>query len=298
MRTLRFSTLITCLALSTIFNLRAQDTRTAISSHHSVWRVEGKSNVVYLVGSIHVLKASDYPLPGPIEAAFTNARIAVFEADLDKMESPEAQQMLLSKSRLPEGETLQQELTPATYEQFTNHLVQAGVPAQAFDSLQPVMAVVSLESLELLKLGADPEHGLDEYFSHRAHAEGKEIMPLETMEFQIGLLTDFSKEENEAMVSSTLKEIDDTKKLYGEMAAAWRTGDAAALDKLMNDATKDFPALSKRLITDRNQRWVPKIEELLRGEKPAVVIVGAGHLVGSSGVVELLKKKGLKVTQL
>jgi uncharacterized protein len=60
----------------------------------------------------------------------------------------------------------------------------------------------------------------------------------------------------------------------------------------------EAPALMKRLLTDRNQRWVPKIEELARGEQNAIVIVGAGHLPGKQGVIELLKQKGLKVTQL
>jgi uncharacterized protein YbaP (TraB family) len=83
------------------------------------------------------------------------------------------------------------------------------------------------------------------------------------------------------------------------MVAAWRTGDSTAMAKLLNQATQESPVIYKRLVSDRNQSWVPRIEELLRGNKKAIVIVGAGHLVGSDGVVELLlKKKNLKVTQL
>ena len=83
----------------------------------------------------------------------------------------------------------------------------------------------------------------------------------------------------------------------GELIKAWREGDADKLQKLMNDAMADSPAIYKRLLTDRNHNWIPKIEELARGEKKAIIIVGAGHLVGKEGVVELLKKDGLKVTQ-
>jgi hypothetical protein len=95
-----------------------------------------------------------------------------------------------------------------------------------------------------------------------------------------------------------LKDLNQTRQKYADIVTAWQTGDSAALEKLMNDAVREAPAIFKRLVTDRNKSWLPKIEELLRGDKNAIVIVGAAHLVGDQGVVELLKKQGLKVTQL
>jgi len=123
-------------------------------------------------------------------------------------------------------------------------------------------------------------------------------VPLETVDFQIGLLTMFTKEESEFLVKSTLQEIETTSKEFKAITAAWKTGDASSLAKLLNEGAEKFPVIFKRLITNRNQDWVPKIQTLLNGGKNAVVIVGAGHLVGTEGVVELLKKKGFKVTQL
>ena len=69
------------------------------------------------------------------------------------------------------------------------------------------------------------------------------------------------------------------------------------LEKVLNATKKDAPALYKRLLTDRNEKWVPKLQELLAGDKNVIVIVGAGHLVGKQGVVELLRKKGVKIVQ-
>ena len=77
-----------------------------------VWKVEGKSNVVYLLGSVHVLKPENFPLPAPLESAFSNAQVAVFEADADKMSEPEVQAKLMSKAQLPAGETIKQQLSP------------------------------------------------------------------------------------------------------------------------------------------------------------------------------------------
>jgi uncharacterized protein YbaP (TraB family) len=138
---------------------------------------------------------------------------------------------------------------------------------------------------------------LDKHFHDKATEESKKIVPLETVDFQISLVTDFTKEEGELLMKSTLKDLATLEKDLGDMFKAWETGDADKLNKFLNEAMQEAPVIFKRLVTDRNRNWLPKIEELAKGKENAIVIVGAGHLVGPEGVVELLKKKGLKVTQ-
>lgn len=278
--------------------LGAQEARpAAAAARHSLWKVEGGRGTVYLLGSVHLLKKEDYPLAATIEAAFTNSQIAVFETDVDKMQEPGAQSQIMSKAQLPEGETLQTDLTPRTYAAFTNHVAKAGLPPAMFDTLKPLIAATALEALDLLKLGVDPSYGMDVYFFNRATRDGKQIMTLETVDFQIDLVTGFSKAEAEPLMKAELKDMDNTQKDYAEVVKAWQTGDTEKLEKVLNDAMHESPAIFKRLVTDRSLSWIPKIEELARGKTNAIVIVGAGHLVGKDGVVELLRKKGLKVTQ-
>jgi uncharacterized protein YbaP (TraB family) len=294
----RFYFLFLLIALFSAPSVRAQNSKPVASAHHSLWRVQGTSNVVYLAGSVHLLKPENYPLAMPIQSAYSNSQILVFETDIGKLNDPATQLGLLAKARLPSGETLQSELSPATYRAFTNHLAEAGLPVVMFEMLKPMMGIATLEILELQKLGADPELGLDQYFFKRAKKDDKKIVPLETVDFQIGLIFDFSKPEEELMVKTSLEEIDQTRKYYDDMVSSWQTGNSAKLAKLLNDAMRDSPVIYKRLVTNRNQNWIPKIEKLLRGPKNAMVVVGAGHLVGDEGVVELLKKKGWKITQL
>jgi hypothetical protein len=167
-----------------------------------------------------------------------------------------------------------------------------------FTHLTPVMAAMTLEVMEITKLGFDPMAGLDQYFYDRAKTDGKQIVPLETVDFQIHLITDFSKDESDLMIKSTIKEVEDTQEKFGDLIQCWKSGDAKKLAGLLNDAMSDSLPIFKRLVTDRSASWIPKIQEFLNGTTNAVVIVGAGHLVGDEGVVNLLKKKGLKVTQL
>jgi len=294
---LNSSSVVLVLALSLVTPVVAQEKRAATGTHQTLWKIQGQQNAVYLLGSIHLLKKEDYPLAAPMEAAFTNARIAVFETDIGEMEKPEVVMKLATKGMLPDGQTLRDQLTPEVYLAFSNHVQKTGMPAQLFDSFTPAMAAISLVALEIKKLGLDPEHGLDKHFYGRAREENKTIVPLETLDFQIGLMTEFSKEEGELLMKFTLKDIDKMESDFGELLKAWHTGDANKLEKLLNEAMEEAPVIYKRLLTDRNLRWLAKIEELARGKENAIVIVGAGHLVGANGVVELLKKRGYKVAQ-
>ena len=277
--------------------LEAQRADSAVTTRHSLWKLQGKENAAYLLGSVHVLKKEDYPLPASIEAAFTNSRIVAFETDIDAIENPELAMKLALKGRLPEGQTLSQQLSPPVYAGFSNYVQKAGMPPQFFDSLTPAMAAITLVVLELKKLDLDPEYGLDKHFFKLARQDGKTIVPLETVEFQINLLTDFSKEEGELLMKTTLEDINTMEKDLGDLLNAWKTGDAGKLDQLLNEAMEGAPVIFKRMVTDRNRRWVPKIQELSRGKENAIIIVGAGHLVGTNGVVELLRKQGAKVVQ-
>jgi len=277
--------------------LEAQQAPAVASSKHSLWKVQGQQNAVYLLGSIHVLKKEDYPLPGAIDAAFTNSQIAVFETEIDQMENPAVAMKLALKGRLPAGQTLSDQLSPAVYSAFKEYVAKTGMPMLIFDSLTPGMAAITLVTLELKRLNLDPGYGLDKHYFDLATQAGKKIISLETLDFQFGLLTDFSKEEGELLMKSTLKEIDKMEKDLGEMLKAWQSGDAIKLEKLLNEAKEDAPAIYKRLVTDRNANWVPKLEELARGKENAIVIVGAGHLVGTNGVVELMRRKGFKGVQ-
>jgi uncharacterized protein YbaP (TraB family) len=294
---LKSSGVVLLLAFSLVAPLVAQEKRAATATHHTLWKIQGQQNAVYLLGSIHLLKQEDYPLAAPLEAAFTNSRIAVFETDIGEMEKPEVVMKLATKGMLPAGQTLKDQLTPEVYLAFSNHIQKTGMPAQLFDSFTPAMAAISLVALEIKKLGLDPEHGLDKHFYGRARDENKTIVPLETLDFQIGLMTEFSKEEGELLMKSTLKDIDKMESEFGELLKAWHTGDSEKLEKMLNEAMEEAPVIYKRLLTDRNRRWLTKIEELAHGKDNAIVIVGAGHLVGTNGVMELLKKKGYKVAQ-
>ena len=270
---------------------------TAIS-HSSVWKVQGDKSTVYLAGSVHVLKEQNYPLPAVFNQAYTNSSVIYFEIDPSLMQDPATAMKLAARAQLPEGETLKSRLSTETYSNLVARLKAAELPAEMFSQMKPGMVAMTLVMLEVQKLGCDPELGLDMHFEKRARADKKSVKSLETLEFQIELLTGMSKEEEEGLVKSTLTDLGNLGKELDDMLKAWQTGDDAALAKLLNESMVEFPVLYKRLLTDRNQTWAGKLEGILKGDQNVMIVVGAAHLVGKDGVVEMLRKKGFKVTQL
>jgi len=297
LRFLRFGILLLALSVATAGAKDATNATSVAGAKHCAWKVQGEKCSVYLLGSIHVLKEENYPLPAVFESAFSNASVVVFETDIGAMMQADTQMGLITKAQLPEGQTLKDVLTEKTYADLQKHLKENGIPEMMVSGVRPGFAVMMLTMLETQKQGFNPESGMDLYFYKRTKKEGKSVRGLETLDFQMGLVCNQTKEEGEAMMKSTLVDLKDAKGKFGELVTAWQTGDAAGVEKLMNQAQKEDPAIMKKFLTDRNLAWVPEIAELAHGTNNAVVIVGAGHLVGKDGVAELLKAKGFKVTQ-
>jgi uncharacterized protein len=262
-----------------------------------LWKVEGKTNTVHLFGSIHFLRKEFYPLPEPVEKAYAAAQVVAFETDLEAMDNPEVQLKMVQRGQLPEGETIEQHLSKETYKKLQEYLEKAIGLGTLFDSFQPWMAAMTLALIEITKLGFDPSQGVDKHFHTRAKADARQIVALESAESQINLLAGMSRQEQELLMKETLEDIGRFKTMFDDVIEAWRTGDALKLDQLISENLRSVPALHKKLLMDRNEQWLPKIESMLKGGQNAFVVVGAAHLVGTNSVVELLQKKGFKVTQ-
>jgi len=123
------------------------------------------------------------------------------------------------------------------------------------------------------------------------------VQGLESLDFQIAQFDGLSMPLQDKMLSDTLKEMGTTQEAVGEMARAWNTGDAAAIERIVLRDLKSDPQMYQRLLVDRNRAWLPKLEALFARPKPAFVVVGAAHLVGSDGLIAMLKAKGYTVVQ-
>jgi uncharacterized protein len=280
---------LSCLALSA--SVRAD------GPLHALWELHGKHNTVYILGSIHVLRPSDYPLAPAVLNAYGNAKSIFMEVNLAEIDSQIMQTELLASARLPEGKTLPVIMGDARYKRAQALAREVGVDLGIFDAFAPWFAAEAISQLQLQQLGFEPKSGVEMFFLERARADGKSVAGLETVHDQIALFDALSMDQQADYLVSSLEEAHDLPKEVDAMVHAWAGGDTQWFaDQLKSEIGRD-PALYDSVLVARNRKWVPKIEALLNDDKNYLVIVGTGHLVGQGSVIALLKKDGIAAAQ-
>jgi uncharacterized protein len=259
-----------------------------------VWALKGAHNTVYLAGSVHLLKKDDAALPPAFERAYASAKSLVMEVDIDELDSPAAQALVVQKGMFGDGSTLRDSIGEARYGRVAAEAARLGLPLEALQQLEPWAVALALTQLEYVLLGFDPDAGVEKQLARRAHADGKQIQGLETVEQQIGILASLSKDDQAAFLEQTVTEMRDADRDTKDILRAWRSGNGAKLAALMSEEFRTFPSLYRALITDRNRRWLPQIERLLKAEQNYLVVVGALHLVGDGGLLQLARAEGFE----
>jgi uncharacterized protein YbaP (TraB family) len=262
----------------------------------AVWSLKGKQNTVYLLGSVHFLSPAE-KLPAAMEAAYEDAEALYMEIDMDDLDPLAAQKVALELGMLPPGQTLAEELGAETYAMVAQKARELGVEPMMIERFRPWFAAMTLVQLHLMKMGLDPNSGVEQRFTARATRDGKPIQGLETLEEQLGTLAGLPAPQQKQFLVYSVEDTERATKEIDTMLKAWRTGDVAALDKLLAEGMEKYPDVYRPLTIERNKKWIASIEQLLDDEDDYLIVVGALHLVGKDSVIELLEKKGHRVTQ-
>ena len=270
----------------------------ARSSRIFLWSVEGPRSKAYLLGSLHVFRQGSYPLDERIERAYKACPRSVFEADASAAGRKDIRDLMLRLGTYPAGgKTLQQEVSPGTYTLLKGRLEANGVKPEQFDGFKPWFAALSMAGMEFRRLGLSPEYGLDAYFTKKARSDKKEIIFLETARQQLDLLAKAFPGHEEDLLRQAIEEVGVLEKYSSDMERAWKTGDAAQLETLTSKSLKGYPEIEKKLFTERNRAWTGRIDRLLHQDGDVFVVVGASHLTGKNGVLEMLRARGFKTIQ-
>lgn len=267
------------------------------NGRHFLWRATGSVGTdVYLLGSIHALPEEAYPLAAEINDAFASAQRVFFEVDMENTSGLGGR--LMVAGALPPDTRLGDVLGPETRGLLDAYLEASGLSFGAFEAMKPWMAALALTSIELMKSGFSVDAGLDLHLAQRARKAGKKIEAFETADYQVSLFSDMGEDESCAFLRYTLKDMESVVAQLGDLTRAWKSGDVATLSALLTEAFSDEPELFERLVTVRNRAWLPQIEGLLKGDDTAMVVVGALHMVGPGGLIEMLRDRGYQVEQM
>jgi len=267
----------------------------AIMAYPSLWHIQTNQGEVYLLGAVHVLPSNVHWRTPQIVRALSRSDVFVFEVPEDPKAVQELQGLIQAHGFLPMDQSLRDKLNPATLPDYDAAVALSGLPAAGVDHERPWLAGIQLMFAQMQKLHYGTSNGVDSSLMKEAGEHRKEMRYFETIAEQFALLAPDDPKLELQEFESGLKDLRDLAGDVQPMMKAWGEGDQAKLDELINGDLDKFPQARKMLLDDRNKRWVPKIEAMLKERHVFFITVGAGHLTGATGVPALLRADGYKV---
>jgi uncharacterized protein YbaP (TraB family) len=261
-----------------------------------VWALHGTHNTVYLAESVHLLKPGESTLPGAFNHAYEDSSQLVMEMDLAKLDTSGLSAWMLEHGRYPEGQSMSQALGAQRYARVAAQAAALGLPLEQLAVLRPWVVALTLTDLMYLQLGYDPQSGVEEQLLARTRRDGRATAGLETVDEELGQLEHMSAEDQARFLELTLQDLKDTSSETDQMLEAWRRGDTTQLAAQLSDAYNQFPELYRVLVSERNQRWLPQIKSYLGADHNVLIVVGALHVVGKGGLLDLLRNAGIAAT--
>ncbi len=264
-----------------------------------LWRAQSNGGTVYILGSIHLLKKDIYPLSRTIENAFEKSAVLAVEADINDIGKLDIGK-LMARAFYPANDTLEKHVSGDTFNLVKEEAQRLGLPAEFVYNQKPWFLGLTLSSIELLKAGYGPDYGIDKYFLSRA-AGKKKVMELESLDYQIDLLSGLNDKEQETFLLYMLKDLRILGQEVDKLVEAWKSGAMESMDATIRKSFMQdggFSGVYEKLIYERNRSMALKIEGYLKTNRTYFVVVGAAHLLGDRGIIRLLKDRGYSIEQL
>lgn len=274
---------------------------------------ENGARVVFM-GSMHALKEEAYPLPSSVTGVLDSSDILAVECDISQTTSTFTSQMKqLQNMYYADGDTVENHISPEVVKGFKEFALSCGTDLSMYDGCQAWVYAALAESIVMSQTDLDLSLGIDIQLLQRAHELNKEILELETADYQTELFMGFSDELFEVMLSSYTAENKDALVADLEQSyTAWATGDVdkmiipddasqltgAAGEKISEKAQKVLDEYNEHIIFERNVNMAQKAKELIDGGRKAFYIVGSNHLCGERGIFDLLEEQGYEVKRI
>lgn len=263
-----------------------------------LWELEGVNNRIHILGSVHFLRARDYPLPDRVMAVYADADVVVFELDLSMTNAIETQSLLQRLAMDPGGKDLEDYLGARSYRDAATLAKRLDIDLAALRPYEPWFAAVQITQLRLGQLGFDGNYGIETQFTLKAARDGKPIEGLESLEDQFGSLDSLPVPAQREFLLQTLEDAADIEDGLERIITAWRTGDNETLREELLTGLEGQPELYDRILVQRNRDWTGQIIGFADSGKKYLVVVGALHLVGDDSLIRMLADAGYPARQL
>lgn len=260
------------------------------TTHTLLWKISGNGlkQPSYVFGTMHIICNADFYMPDSAKAAADRAQQFIFEIDLDDIS---VMQQIMAGKNMNGNTRLADLMQPAQYDTLSRMLKDSlGMNIAEYSRTKPLLlAGVLLQNMLRCETSS-----YDLNFLMMAMKNSKPINGLETVQEQSGFIDSIPYKRQAELLLQSMRDFSKSKKEMQQLIGLYKAQDVQALQagfEAQDGGLADFQPL---LLSDRNKRWIPQLEKYMK-TSPAFIAVGAGHLGGKEGVLELLRKKGYVV---
>ncbi len=272
-----------------------------------LWKITGNGleKESYLYGTIHIIDAESFFWPKNTMESFNKSEKVVFEIDLDEMSDMGNIMGMMTKVMMKDGMTLKKLLSDEDYDIVNEHFKEMGLPMFMLEKMKPMFLTIFAEGDMDLASMQDPDNATTKSyemeFYELANNTEKEVFGLETMDDQIALFDSIPYSDQATMLVESIKagseakdgeesELEKITKMYLDQ-------DISSMVSSIEAEDSELAGFEDLLLNDRNQKWIPLMSSYMK-EGPTFFAVGAGHLAGTQGVINLLRSVGYELTPI
>ncbi len=263
-----------------------------------LWEIEGTTNRIRLLGSVHFLRAEDNPLPGAIHDAYRKADIIVMELAIESIDPAEIQRVYQELAIDPQGRNLSEIIGTGNYRKARTLASAIDIDLDLMQPYEPWFAALQITQMQLLKLGFDGSFGIEKTIARQARADRKPLLGLETLNEQFHALDTLPIKAQKFFLLQTLEDAQSVSDDLDTIVTAWKQGDINKLDELLLEGMQGQPEVYDQLLVQRNRRWSKAISDMMNDSQDYLIIVGTLHLIGEDSVQNMLGEQGIRTRRL
>lgn len=262
-----------------------------------LWKIEGKElkKPSFLFGTIHMIPAEDYFIPNGLLQSIDQVNTVFFEIDLNQINDISALMGIMDRVLMQNDTSLSDLLKPEEFSVIEKYFEEKGLPLTMFERMKPLFlsALVGVDGNPFaLNEGSSKSYEIE--IAELAKAKNLKIQGLESMDFQISIFDSIPYMVQAKMLMSSISSSDQNVGEMKKMIEHYKQQNLNALNQSITNEDQQFLPYMDMMLYNRNKNWIPIIIENIQ-KAPCLFAVGAGHLPGEQGIIQLLRKKGYKV---
>lgn len=263
----------------------------------AMWKVADEDTTIYLFGTVHILPDDIEWKTDAIKDAIASSGSLVTEIDMNPDNMQAMGQFVASKGMLEPGTTLRSLMTEEQVVAYEAGLAKIGIPAAAFDMMEPWLAAIAMLQVVTQASGFDESKGVETVLETIVN-EGTERVALETVEFQISVFDELPLDQQILFLLEGSEDPLEAITTLNSLVNVWAAGKVEELGAMMNEGLMAHPTLAERLLYQRNENWAEWIDARLDEPGTVFIAVGAGHLAGDKSVQDYLASREIETTRV